>query len=495
VYAFYRYVKAPSRPRLLLVGLAAGLALASKHTGVLVFPILGLLALTELRRAEGDASTAGARLRRMAGALALVAALAVAILWAFYAFRYSARPAGLHMNPPFAEFVQRVPKPHQIQVLNALAAARVLPESYLYGLADVLFMDSIYTSYVLGRAYPHGVWFYFPVAFAVKSTLAFLLLPIAAAGAVALGRLSARREVLYLAIPPVFYLAVAMSARMNIGVRHILPLYVFLAVLGAGALTAFAVRDRRWRWVLAALVAVHVASSLRAFPNLYIPYANELWGGPSQTYRYLTDSNADWGQQLHAVKRHLDARGVTECWFAYFAQGTADVAHYGVPCKPLPTSAGFWLKEPFDPPEEIEGTVLISAGILSGFEYGAGALDPYAQFRSVTPAAQIDGGVFVFEGRFRIPLAAALARAERADALLAAGHVEQALALSESAVALAPESVRPNVVAGDVLAAAGRKDGARLCYETALRSAKTIEPEYQGWWAGILEQKLAGLGS
>ena len=164
--------------------------------------------------------------------------------------------------------------------------------------------------------------------------------------------------------------------------------------------------------------------------------------------------------------------------------------HYGIPCKPLPTAGGFWLRERFDPPPEITGPVVISAGILSGFEYGAGALDPYAQFRKLTPSAQIDDGVFVFEGRFRIPLAAALAKAENADALLAAGRAEEALALARSALVLAPESVRPNIVLGDALSALGRTAEARSFYETALRLATTIEPDYQGWLAGLIAEKL-----
>jgi len=50
------------------------------------------------------------------------------------------------------------------------------------------------------------------------------------------------------------------------------------------------------------LLVWNVVSSARTFP-VYLAYSNELWGGPSQTYRYLSDSNADWGQQLKATKK------------------------------------------------------------------------------------------------------------------------------------------------------------------------------------------------
>jgi hypothetical protein len=64
-------------------------------------------------------------------------------------------------------------------------------------------------------------------------------------------------------------------------------------------------------------------STARAFPA-YLAYSNELWAGPSQTYKCLTDSNVDWGQQLKATKGYLDQRGVKDCWFVYFAEGVVD---------------------------------------------------------------------------------------------------------------------------------------------------------------------------
>jgi 4-amino-4-deoxy-L-arabinose transferase-like glycosyltransferase len=63
VYSFYRYVKNPSVVRLLLIGICAGLALASKHAGILVWPILLLLALAETMQNDPDSKLAhGGRL-------------------------------------------------------------------------------------------------------------------------------------------------------------------------------------------------------------------------------------------------------------------------------------------------------------------------------------------------------------------------------------------------------------------------------------------------
>lgn len=497
IYAFYRYAKAPSPWRLLFVGVSAGLALAVKHSGIFIFPMLFLLAVFEIVRqrivAGGDAEAAkglGRRALKFAASLVAVTIIAVAVLWTFYGFRYQARPEGLQLNPPLAEYVGGL-KPHEAWVISTAARWRVLPESYLYGMADVRLTADFYPSYVLGKTYAHGVWFYFPVAFVIKSTLAFLVLLLLIAGAMATRRLSRWREVIFLTLPPAFYFLVAMNAGTNIGVRHILPIYIFLSALVGGAAWAFVRRNRKWAYVVTPLLLFHVVTSLLAFPH-YIAYSNELWGGPGNTYKYLSDSNVDWGQQLKATKKYLDERGVKDCWFVYFAEGVAEPGYYGIPCKPLPTINTLWLNQRIEVPASIDGPVLVSASNLSGFEFGPGPLNPYEQFKQIRPTAVIGRGVFVFDGRFDVPLVSALGRVQNAHNLLAAGQAEQALAEAQAALALAPEAVQTRIMLGDVLAATGRPAEARAEYEKALSLAKTIEPEFQVRSVPDIERKLAG---
>jgi len=494
IYAFYRYVKTPSIWRMVIVGISAGLALAVKHTGILVFPILLLLAMCEAIRyylsTKGTELTkvSGRQALKLTGSLVAITVIAVAVLWSFYGFRYAARPNGLQLNPPLTDYVQGL-KPHETWIISRMARWRVLPESYLYGLADVRLTADYYTSFVLGKIYAHGVWFYFPAAFLIKSTLGFLALLLLTVVVIATRRLKCRREILFLVIPPAFYLVVAISVGMNIGVRHILPVYVFLSVLIGGAAWRLIRQDRKWAYLIGALLIIHAGSSLRTFPN-YIAYSNELWGGPSQTYKYLTDSNADWGQQLKATRQYLDQRRVKDCWFVYFAEGVAEPGYYGIPCKPLPTINTIWLNEPIEVPPSIDGPVLISAGNLSGVEFGPGSLDPYGQFRQLVPTAVIQQGVFVFDGHFDVPLASALSRIQKAQNYLTANQPEQALAEAQAALALAPNAVQTQMMLGDVLGAMGQADQARMAYEKALVLAKTVEPEFQTRSVPGIEQKL-----
>jgi tetratricopeptide (TPR) repeat protein len=222
-----------------------------------------------------------------------------------------------------------------------------------------------------------------------------------------------------------------------------------------------------------------------------VAYSNELWGGTSNTYRYLSDSNADWGEQLKATKQYLDKRGVKDCWFVYFAEGVAEPGYYGIQCKPLPTINTLWLNQQIDVPAAIDGPVLISASNLSGFEFGPGSLNPYEQFKRLRPTADIEHGVFVFDGHFEMPLASALSHLQKAQNLLATKQVEQALAEAQAAVALAPDDVQSQITLGDVLSAMGQPEEARTAYEKALGLAKTIEPEFQVRSIPGIEQKLA----
>ena len=270
IYAFYRYVQLPSAGRLMITGVAAGLALASKHSAVLVFPMLLILAGVEIFRQEsansGPQLSVGKRATRHATALVIIGLMSVAILWAAYGFRYPARGNGLQLNPPMEAQLAKVPSPTQAKILHEFVRFHLLPESYIYGFAHVLFSADSFNSYLFGKSYPHAVWFYFPVAMLVKSSLTFLIMLAISVWVIASGRLRMRRELLFLLlIPPLVYLAASMKSGMNIGIRnHILPVYIFLAILIAGAASVLIKDSRRWRYAVVLLLVFQAISVTRA---------------------------------------------------------------------------------------------------------------------------------------------------------------------------------------------------------------------------------------
>ncbi len=102
------------------------------------------------------------------GGLAAIVVLAVVALWAFYGFRYAARPAGLVMNPTLSEYAAPLTGINS-WVIQHLANWRLLPESYLMGMTDIHYAAQQYAIFLLGHDYPHGVWWYFPVALSIKT--------------------------------------------------------------------------------------------------------------------------------------------------------------------------------------------------------------------------------------------------------------------------------------------------------------------------------------
>jgi lipoprotein signal peptidase len=374
-----------------------------------------------------------------------------------------------------------------------MARWKVLPESWLYGLADVRSVANTWPSYIFGKIYAHGVWFYFPLAFVIKATLTTLILLLLIVYAIATGKLRGWREILFLSLPPALYFCISMTSNLNIGVRHILLVFIFIPVLAGGAAWSLIRRDRRWVWPIAILVLFHVVSSLRAFPTSYIPYANELWGGPANIHKYLTDSTTDWGQQLKAVKRYVDQRGIKDCWFAYTAEPLIPFRAYGIPCKTLPTPDTIWSGLKTETPALISGPVFFSHISLTFYESGSSVLSPYREFMKLKPTAVIEDGVFVYDGTFNVPYAAALDRAVISGNLLEQHQLDQALSEAQAAISLAPDSLQALMALGDAQQASQQNIAARTTFEKALQQVHLMEPTAQEVWIPKVQQKLAGL--
>lgn len=488
VYTFYRYCKRSSWQRLLLAGVAAGVLLAAKFTGIFLFPML--LCLVVL---EAWAARSGKVLRHRLAGLLLMAVCAWVVLWSFYGFRYKAAPDGGELNPTLRTYLGQMVDRGDASRLSTLVRFHALPEAYLWGLENTKNTEFEDTSYFWGRVCRHGNWKYFPVAFLVKSTLPLLLL-LGLSGFVFSQRCrDRRREFAFLLVPVVVYFAISMHSDMDIGVRHVLPVYAFLYVLAGGCALMLARRNVRWTWVLGVLLLWQIVTSARVAPA-YMAYGNEAWGGPSQVHRYLSDANTDWGQQLLSVKDYLAAHPAKECWFAYFPDGAIQSADYGVNCHRLPTTNSLhWLDLQMDVPPVIEGTVLISDSDLEGIEFGDGSLNPYDSFRGRTPDTVIQHGVYVYQGRFAVPLASALIQAHNAGKLLKAGSVKKARASAEAAAALAPGSAYVQSELADILAADGDRRAAADHYATALQCAQKVRPDLQASYLAELPKKIAAL--
>ena len=489
LYAFYRYVKQPTVARLLVAGLVAGLLVATKHSGILLAPMLMAVIAWEIW-----AAPAGMRRRlalRLAGAFVSIVVLGTVVLWGFYGFRYAARPAGLAMSVSLAQYT--APLSHfDASVVLFFAHWHLLPESYLIGLVDVKRMAQAYPTFLFGKVYAHGVWWYFPAAILIKTTLGLLALTAISLFAVVTGKLRKPRETAYILLPAAVYLTIAIFSGMNIGARHLLPVYGLAFILAGGGITALAANSRRWAWAGAVLVAAHVVSSLMVFPNP-MAYANEAWGGPKNVHNLLSDANVDWAQQLYQVKAWQDQHPGQPCWFSYFADTLIPPEMYGIHCRHLPNAATAWVGGADIVPPVIDGYVLISAGDLSGCEYPSERLNPVREFMARKPEEAIDYGLFVYHGTFPMIQAAALSRAQRAGQLLRQGKPAEALAMARAAVELDPGDLTSQMALGAVLEAAGQKAQAHQAWQAALAAARRLEPEARADFVPDIERKLQGM--
>jgi 4-amino-4-deoxy-L-arabinose transferase-like glycosyltransferase len=493
VYTFYRFCNQPSAARLALCAAATALGIAAKHSGVLILPTLVLLALADLLLpASGiiaHASHWKPRLRRLGLALLAIAIFSYVVLWAFYGFRYAARPGQLQMSPPLSVYAGMLTHPFQRSVIEFLARHRLLPEAYLFGWVDILLSQGTRPSFIFGHLYSTSKWFFFPAVFLLKTTLTLMLFLLLLPSARISRDYGRRRELVFLSLPIAFFLVAVFSSHINMGVRYLLPIYPFCIVLASAAAASLFTRSVAARVAVAALLLLTIFSSLRSYPN-FLAYSNELFGGPARTYRFATDSNADWGQGLKWTKTYLDQHPDNNCWFDYYGNPTVDLAYYGIHCKPLLGGFSHLVGAGGAPvPSTISGTVLVSSTETNGLLWGPDNLNPYRLFQDRSPDATIGNIIFVYRGTFNVPFLAAESNAAAATVLLRQGRVPEALALAQTAAQQAPDAADVNFVLGQTLLASGRIPEGRQAMAAALRLARANHPDYQTYLIYQIEQR------
>jgi len=480
VYAFYRYVKRPTAGRIITVGLAVGLTMTAKFTGVFIVPILCLIAAIDYSLSKHEpANSESASPRQLIATLAVALVIGVGCIWTIYHLRYAARPVPLQLNPTSEQYLQRLASPVTRRALTTVSKLHLLPEAYIYGLADTKISAGDIPSYLFGRDYSGASRWYFPAAFVIKSTLPFLILFVLTMVVVLRGHWRMRREIVFLTIPPIFIFLLATSSDLGIGYRHLFPMFPMLYILIAGCAAHLVSRNPKLIYGFTVLLLWQFVTTVAARPGL-MAYANEAWGGPSKTHLYLADSNVDWGQQLKSVKYYLDTHPSQPCYFAYSAQGPVDFRDYGINCHVLPTAAALWAgldTMRFGDNPKISGTLLISDGELSGVDT-PGRENPYAQFASVRPAATIDPGVYVYQGQFTLGPVAALEHIRAAVDLAKQQKNADAIHEARTAVNLDPNNPTAHLILGDALAATGDAMAAQSEYAAALQSSE-LDPVFQ----------------
>jgi len=432
VYRFWKLLSSPGWANVIWAGLAFGAAQASKFSAVLLAPILMLLAALWLLVGHGVRAPfplPGSRLLSqrpglfrayaLGTVLLMIFLIGFALVWADYRFEVGTVLAegrkldwldeqleGSRWEPAVRYLLQELPVP---------------APKYIYGLAVKYgHTEAGRSAFLIGELSTEGWWHYFLIAFLIKTPVPLLvLLTVATIRTVVQRRGFWQREV-FLLVPVLIWLGVNSSSGFNLGYRHLLPALPFLfvfagqVVAAAGEQTSKVPEDfvslpaRHGFWsnhverigrrnVILGLVAIlcawQLVGTLRIHPH-YLAYFNELVGGPKNGYRYLVDSNLDWGQDLKGLGAYLKAQGVDQVELSYF--GTADPAYYGIHYRCLP-SFGILSKDkcPIEPGfQNRAGIFAVSATNLQGVYLK----DPHTfdWLKAREPEAVIGYSIFVY---------------------------------------------------------------------------------------------------
>jgi len=360
LFSLSRFLRRPTVPRLALAGVTLGLAQGAKLSALMLLPVVVVLGGLALRR-------------RWLLSILLLLLIAGLVLWGLYGFETSSLP-GVPFPVPAAS--------HSIPWLRLRQH-----------------MADGHSAFLMGDNRSRGWWYYFPVAFGLKTPLPTLVLLLAAVLVSWKGLRRSLFDESALLFFPLIYGISSLLSPLNIGYRHLLPilplLFIFTSRI-ANCESRFTFHVSRLtlrvlRFTFYALLLWLALGTARLFPH-YLTYFNELAGGPDGGWRYLADSNTDWGQAYKDLTRFQRERGLGPVRLSAFI--FYDPAIYGVEYEPL---TPMWGTTPavfpsrFNPPP---GDYVISATTLDGIPLA----DPemYDWFRKREPEARIAHVLFYY---------------------------------------------------------------------------------------------------
>lgn len=357
---------------LILTGVILGLAQCVKFSAILLLPILGLLGVLKLIRWKQKPLILGSAIL----AILLPAALTI---WAVYRFE---------VRPPVG---WKIPLPAPVHI-----------EGFRASLTRV---SSNRSTFLMGKRLSEGRWYYFIIAFILKTPLSSLL-------ALLLALLSAFRQRITrhempLCITGAIYLIASMGNSLNLGYRHLLPmlpfLWIYVGRLGSIPRHTLPNGKYRWKHILAIILFGSLSlNALNIWPD-YLAYFNALAGGPDGGWHYLVDSNLDWGQELYTLEEYinsLEQTGENPVHISWFGTTYPHLYDTNLTYQHLPGHFSYpypneVARSPYNPHNPEPGLYAISATNLqgSGLPFG----DIFVSFRSQEPIARLGHSIFIYE--------------------------------------------------------------------------------------------------
>jgi hypothetical protein len=328
-----RYSRDQSIKRAAWLGFAAGLAILTKFSMLLVGPIIvGYFAgqvWQSIRRRQSCT--------KPLFDCAIAATVSILTINAAYFFQHR------RLESWDVQWIQDTfPLIARPLTLFTSLLTYLLPADFVLGILRQFWHNGVgHPAGLLGMYSRTGWWYYFPVAFTFKTTVPFLLLSLTALLWSTFQVIKKRdAQHFWLLGPFLIYTIYVLFSRIDIGVRYYLPAYSFLFILG-GALLAWLLKSRKAARVGAfaaiLLIGWMGVEAIRAFPN-HMSYMNQLAIGKPHWW-YLSDSNVEWGDDVAELAAYLRARGETRVRSSCLGDFLV-LHHYGVAPVKVPTARG-----------------------------------------------------------------------------------------------------------------------------------------------------------
>lgn len=306
--------------------LILGLALGTKHIALAIVATIILLGLAMALSGKACRRT---RVQRVLRVLA-IAVVAWMVLWSQYRFHFRESPGGREtFNRPLADKIADVNSPTLRRTLSTMEKLHVLPRPYLWGLADIVragVEGRIIPVYLWSRYYIRRTPFYFfPAIVFFKLPIGLVVLCAMGFGLLWGGLPGEWRTGLWLVVgfAGMIFAMLAIGNSSYAGVRHALPVFPSLAILG-GAAAAQAVMTRLRVLKIAAALSLG-AALISAIPIIRPwEYYNELAGGSAYAYRHFDDEGLESGQRIKELAAYyhqsLEPKGIVpylDYWFSF----------------------------------------------------------------------------------------------------------------------------------------------------------------------------------
>jgi len=404
-YYFIKALNNPSKRNIIFAGIALGIAELLKFTLIILIPFFGFLGLVWwLFKTK--------KFWQTVKIMILVIVVAFILIWPVYQYhvwnyppeRQASDTKFMLASHPIHFLGPLLSKAAKIPVVRAYA-------QYLLGLS-LVFQRGIggNTTYFMGEVSAGGWKTYFPVVYSIKEPLTFHILTIIALLYAAwlikkpfwqntFNRFRAWTQVHFaefsMLVFILLYWVFSEVSDLNIGVRHLLPIFPFTFILVSAVIINWLKEPylKLKYSILGILILWQAVSVVSIFPS-FLAYFNELIGGPKNGYIYTVDSNLDWGQDLKRLASWTNENGVNKIYVDYFGG----------------TDAKYYLKEKYaqwwgdrNPQELAKGSYLaVSATFLQGgrgkpargFDSPTGY---YNWLNNYTPVAKIGYSIFVYK--------------------------------------------------------------------------------------------------